>query len=49
MAAAGAGHDLETFVGMNRARVTVRTDTFAAKLAEARDRNLSRAIDAARL
>jgi hypothetical protein len=47
-AAAGPGHEVELFVGRTRARVTVRTDTFAARLAESRDRNLTRALDAGR-
>lgn len=46
--AAGAGHEVESFMGRNRVRVTVRTDTFEARYAEATTRDLSRAIDAGR-
>jgi len=47
-AAAGPGHRVETETGPNRARVAVITDTIPAMIAEARDRRLTRAIDAAR-
>jgi hypothetical protein len=47
-AAAGPGHEVQTYVGKNRARVTVRTATHAARLAEARTRSLTRAFDAGR-
>lgn len=47
--AAGPGHEVQTFVGRSRARVTVRTETDAARLAEAVDRNLTRAVDAGRI
>jgi len=47
-AAAGPGHDVQTWVGRNRARVTVRTATAEARRAEATARRLTRAIDAAR-
>lgn len=47
-AAAGPGHEVESFVGRNRARVTVRTETFEAMAAEAEDRNLTRAFGAGR-
>lgn len=47
-AAAGDGHEVEPFVGATRARVTVRTATPAAMVAEARDRALTRALDAGR-
>ena len=47
-AAAGPGHEVETYIGRNRARVTVRTATYAARMKEARYRNLSRAFEAAR-
>lgn len=46
--AAGAGHVVYTKVGKTRIRATVVTDTYAARKREARDRNLTRAIDAAR-
>jgi len=48
-AAAGPGHDVEPWVGRVRARVTVRTATPAAMEAEATDRTLTAAINAARL
>jgi len=47
-AAAGPGHVVETSVGSTRARAVVITSTFDAMLAEARDRNLTRAISAGR-
>lgn len=47
-AAAGDGVEVERFVGQARARVIVRTATTEARLAEASDRALTRAIDAGR-
>lgn len=47
-AAAGDGVEVETFIGRNRARVTVRTATYKAMLDEAQNRTLTRAIDAGR-
>ena len=47
-AAAGEGHRVETEVGANRARAAVITDTHEARRREARDRNLTRSIDAGR-
>lgn len=47
-AAAGPGHEVQVWIGRNRARVTVRTATTEARLAEAKNRNLTRAIEAAR-
>lgn len=48
-AAAGPGMEVDTDdEGRNRARVTVWTATIEAMVAEARDRSLTRAIDAAR-
>lgn len=47
-ARAGAGHEVQSFTGRTRARVTVRTVTREARLAEAQDRNLSAALDAGR-
>lgn len=46
--AAGPGHRVESEIGRNRARAAVITDTIPAMLAEARDRNLTRALDAGR-
>lgn len=46
--AAGEGHVVDSGVGPNRARSSVRTDSFDAQRREAHDRNLTRAIDAAR-
>jgi hypothetical protein len=46
--AAGPGHKVTVEIGPNRARVEVVTDTIDAKLAEARSRNLTRAIGAGR-
>lgn len=46
--AAGEGHEVETHVGRNRARATVRTATFRARYAEAQYQRLSRSIDAGR-
>lgn len=47
-AAAGPGFEVNTEVGPNRARAEVRTATLEARLAEAKDRALTRAIDAGR-
>ena len=47
-AAAGEGMETDYAVGRNRARASVRTATFAAMRAEAKDRALSRALDAGR-
>lgn len=47
-AAAGPGHEVETYVGKTRVRVTVRTETREAMLAEAQDRTLTNALDAGR-
>jgi hypothetical protein len=47
-AAAGPGHEVDVTVGGNRARASVRTDTFEAMRDEATDRNLTRALDAGR-
>lgn len=48
-AAAGPGMEVDTDdEGRNRARVTVWTATIEARVAEATDRSLTRAIDAAR-
>lgn len=46
-AAAGEGHEVQSWIGRNRARVTVRTATTAARVAEATDRSLTSAIGAA--
>jgi hypothetical protein len=46
--AAGPGHRVESEVGRNRARVAVITDTHEARVGEATDRTLTRAIAAAR-
>lgn len=46
--AAGPGHDTSSVIGINRARATVITVDWAARHAEARDRNLTRSIDAGR-
>lgn len=46
--AAGPGMEVNQQIGANRARASVRTETTAARLAEARDRTLTRAIDAGR-
>lgn len=45
-AAAGEGHEVESFVGKNRARETVRTTTVPAAIAESAHQNLTRAIEA---
>ena len=47
-AAAGPGHRVEVEVGAPRSRAAVITDDTDAALAEARDRNLTRAVDAGR-
>lgn len=47
-AAAGPGMEVSTFIGRNRARVSVITATTEARLAEAHHRTLTSAIDAAR-
>lgn len=49
--AAGPGHGVRSEIhtgGKGRARAAVVTESFEAALAEARDRNLSRAIDTGR-
>lgn len=48
VASAGEGIVAEPFIGKTRARVTVRTDTTDARIAEATNRTLTRAIDAGR-
>lgn len=45
-AVAGPGHEVETFVGRNRARATVRTVTDEAKIAQEAHQNLTHAIRA---
>lgn len=45
---AGPGNEAEVFVGRTRARVTVRTATTEARIAEATGRTLTRALDAGR-
>ena len=48
-AAAGDGVEAESaYLGKNRARVTVRTATTEARIAEAKDRVLTRAIETGR-
>lgn len=47
-AAAGAGFVVETWRGIRRYRVMVRTDTEVARRVEATQRVLTRAIDAGR-
>jgi hypothetical protein len=47
-AAAGPGFEVDSAIGKNRARASVRTVTFAARRAEATNRTLSRALDAGR-
>ena len=47
-AAAGPGHRVESEIGANRARAAVITDTIEAMIGEARDRNLTRSLDAGR-
>lgn len=46
--AAGPGHEILSVTGKTRARVTVITVSHAARRAESEDRNLTRALDAAR-
>lgn len=46
--AAGEGHDVQVHVGGARARATVMTKSIGAKRREAKNRNLLRALDAAR-
>lgn len=46
--AAGPGMEADVRVGKSRARASVRTGDFDAILAEARDKALTRAIDAGR-
>lgn len=47
-ASAGPGHRVDSETGRNRARAAVITDTTEARIAEATDRTLTRAIDAGR-
>jgi hypothetical protein len=47
-ARAGGGHIVDSGMQKNRARAAVITQTAAARRAEAEERNLTRAIDAAR-
>lgn len=47
-AAAGPGHRVEVERGRTRARAVVITDDRRARLAEAKSRNLTRALNAAR-
>ncbi len=47
-AAAGEGHEVQSYTGRRRARVTVRTATNAAREREATARNLTAALDAGR-
>ena len=47
-AAAGAGFESSSMVGPNRARASVITATAKARRAEAKDRALTRALDAGR-
>lgn len=47
-AAAGDGFDASSFVGANRARASVMAVSIEARIAEAKDRTLTRAIDAGR-
>lgn len=44
--AAGPGHEVEMFVGRNRARASVRTATIDAMVAERAHQTLTRAIPA---
>ncbi len=46
--AAGPGHEVDSEVGRNRVRVSVRTDTIDAMIDEATNHNLTRALDAGR-
>lgn len=47
-AAAGSGVEVQSYVGQTRARVTVRTVTWAARYREATERTLTSAVDAGR-
>lgn len=47
-AAAGEGMEVDSQIGSNRARASVRTATFEAMRAEATERRLTRALDAGR-
>lgn len=46
--AAGPGHRVATGVGRNRARTAVIAASYEARRREARDRNLTRSLDAGR-
>jgi hypothetical protein len=46
--AAGPGHEVHVSAGRNRARAEVVTKTIDAMLAEAKNRNLTRAVDSGR-
>lgn len=48
LAAAGPGHRLSIRQGATRVRAIIITDTAEARLAEAEDRNLSKALEAGR-
>lgn len=48
LAAAPDGCEMQTFVGATRARVTIRTATTEARIAEATNRSLTRAFEAGR-
>lgn len=45
---AGEGFEWDSMIGVSRARATVKTATNAARRAEAKDKKLTRSIDAAR-
>lgn len=47
-AQAGPGMEPNVMIGSNRARASVRTETHEARMAEATDKALTRAIDAGR-
>lgn len=47
-AVAGPGMEVDSEIGPNRARASVRTNTAAARRREATDRALTRSIDAGR-
>jgi hypothetical protein len=47
-AAAGPGHVVDSEIGPQRARASVRTDTIDAMIGEATSRDLTRALDAGR-
>lgn len=47
--AAGEGHRSQVYVGRDRVRGQIWTGTYAAKKAEANDRNLTRSLDAGRI